>query len=84
MGENYSSPRTFKLICRNKGLTLKLPVHIPPKKNGVAERKNRHLLEVTRALLTEMKVPNTGKKEAVLTACYLINRMPVLSGKSPI
>ncbi|PON43134.1 Ribonuclease H-like domain containing protein, partial [Trema orientale] len=44
--------------------------------NGVAERKNRHQLEVARALLFQMKVSKTYWGEAVLTASYLINRMP--------
>lgn len=57
-----------------------------PQQNGVAERKNRHLLEVARALRFSMNVPKLYWPEAVLTAAYLINRMPsrVLDFKSPI
>ncbi|GAB2276039.1 hypothetical protein Dimus_039165 [Dionaea muscipula] len=47
-----------------------------PPQNGVAEHKNRHLLEVTRALMFHMKVPKVFWSEAVMTATYLINRMP--------
>lgn len=56
-----------------------------PEQNGVAERKNRHLLEVTRALLFEKDVPKRFWNEAVLTATYLINRTmtPVLGNRSP-
>jgi hypothetical protein len=53
--------------------------------NGVAERKNRHLLEVARSLMFTMNVPKFLWREAVMTATYLINRMPsrVLGMKTP-
>ncbi|XP_059590835.1 retrovirus-related Pol polyprotein from transposon RE1 isoform X1 [Vitis vinifera] len=56
-----------------------------PQQNGVAERKNRHLLEVTRCLMFSSNVPNYFWGEAILTATYLINRMPsrVLTFQSP-
>lgn len=57
-----------------------------PQQNGIAERKNRHLLEVARALLFSTKVPKYLWGEAVLTAAHLINRMPsrVLNLKTPL
>ncbi|XP_065880880.1 retrovirus-related Pol polyprotein from transposon TNT 1-94 isoform X1 [Euphorbia lathyris] len=56
-----------------------------PSQNGVAERKNRHLLETTRALLFQTRVPKHFWADAVSTACFLINRMPssVLQGETP-
>ncbi|XP_059632903.1 eIF-2-alpha kinase GCN2 isoform X3 [Cornus florida] len=47
-----------------------------PQQNGIAERKNKHLLEVSRAIMFSMNVPKYLWGEAVLTATYLINRMP--------
>ena len=44
--------------------------------NGVAERKNRHLVETTCTLLLHHKVPQRFWGDAILAACYLINRMP--------
>ncbi|RVW81598.1 Retrovirus-related Pol polyprotein from transposon RE1 [Vitis vinifera] len=49
-----------------------------PSQNGVAERKNRHLLETARALMFQMKVPKQFWADAVSTACFLINRMPTV------
>ncbi|KAK2974296.1 hypothetical protein RJ640_016782 [Escallonia rubra] len=56
-----------------------------PAQNGVAERKNRHLLETARALLFQMKVPKPFWADAISTACFLINCMPstVLNGDVP-
>nr|CAE75905.1 OSJNBa0088I22.18 [Oryza sativa Japonica Group] len=57
----------------------------PIASNGVAERKNRHILEVTRSLMYTMNVPKFLWSEAVITATYLINRMPsrILGMKTP-
>jgi IS30 family transposase len=54
--------------------------------NGLAESKNRHLLEVTLYLMMTMNVPKFMWSEAVMTAAYLINTMPsrVLGYKAPI
>ncbi|XP_047270819.1 BAG-associated GRAM protein 1 isoform X4 [Capsicum annuum] len=47
--------------------------------NGIAERKNRHLLEIARTFLIESHVPLQFWGDAVLTSCYLINRMSSFS-----
>lgn len=55
-----------------------------PEQNGVAEQKNRHILEVVCAIIFTMNVPKTFWSEAIQTVVYLMNRMPspVLSLKS--
>ena len=42
----------------------------------MAERKNRHLLEIVRASLIEANVPVSYWGEALSSATYLINRIP--------
>ena len=56
-----------------------------PQHNGVAERKNHHLVETARTLLLHHKVSQHFWGDAILAACYLINRMPssVLLDKIP-
>ena len=44
--------------------------------NGVAERKNHHILEVARSLMYTMNVPKVLWSEVVMTAIYLINSTP--------
>ena len=47
-----------------------------PYHNGMAERKNRHLLETARVVLFQMHVPKHFWADVVSTACFLINWMP--------
>jgi hypothetical protein len=47
-----------------------------PQQNGVAGRKNQHLLEVVRASLVEAHMPLSYWGEALNSSVYLINRVP--------
>ncbi|KAL2320148.1 hypothetical protein Fmac_029117 [Flemingia macrophylla] len=84
-GREYVNHNLSKFLQDN-GVVHELTCVDTPQQNGVAERKNRHLLEVTRALLFQMSVPKSYWGEAVLTATYLINRLPsrILDGVSPV
>ncbi|KAI5328264.1 hypothetical protein L3X38_027661 [Prunus dulcis] len=57
-----------------------------PQQNGMAERKNRHLLEVVRASLFGANMPRSFWGEAILSATYLINRIPssILNFQTPL
>ncbi|GJV39118.1 putative ribonuclease H-like domain-containing protein [Tanacetum coccineum] len=48
-----------------------------PQQNGVAERKNRTLIEAARTMLADSLLPTTFWAEAVNTACYVQNRVLV-------
>ncbi|GJT11625.1 putative ribonuclease H-like domain-containing protein [Tanacetum coccineum] len=53
-----------------------------PQQNGVAERKNKTLIEATRTMLADLFLPNTFWAEAVSTACYVLNRVLVTKPKN--
>ena len=57
-----------------------------PNKMVWLNTKNRHLLEVARSLLFRSHVPKNLRGEAILTATYLIDRMPsqILKFKTPL
>ncbi|GJR63730.1 putative ribonuclease H-like domain-containing protein [Tanacetum coccineum] len=48
-----------------------------PQQNGVAERKNRTLIEAARTMLADSKLPTMFWTEAVSTACYVLNRVSI-------
>ncbi|BBN67607.1 transposable element gene [Prunus dulcis] len=47
-----------------------------PQQNGMAERKNKHIIETAITLLTEASLPGKFWFHAIAHAAYLINRMP--------
>lgn len=47
-----------------------------PPYNCIAERKNKHVLEVARSLMFQMNVPKYLWREVVMIAAYLIDCMP--------
>jgi transposase InsO family protein len=78
--------QNFANLFKEKGILHQTTCVYTPQQNGVSERKNRHLLEVTRVLLFQNNVPKDFWSDAVLTATYLINRLPSakLDYKSPL
>ena len=57
-----------------------------PQQNGVAERKNWHILEITLVCLIDAHMPSTSWGDAILYVVYLMNRVPssVLQFKTPL
>ncbi|GJX69270.1 putative ribonuclease H-like domain-containing protein [Tanacetum coccineum] len=81
-------------LCAKKGIKREFSMARTPQQNGVAERKNRTLIEAARTMLADSLLPILFWAEAVNTACYVLNRVLVtkpqnktpyelLIGKSP-
>ena len=47
-----------------------------PASNGMAERKNRTLIELTNVMLIESGAPLHFLDEVILTACHVLNGVP--------
>nr|GEV96408.1 putative ribonuclease H-like domain-containing protein [Tanacetum cinerariifolium] len=58
-----------------KGIKRKFSVPRTPQQNGIAERKNRTLIEAARTMLADSLLPIPFWTEAVNTACYVQNRV---------
>ncbi|GJU62384.1 putative ribonuclease H-like domain-containing protein [Tanacetum coccineum] len=54
-----------------KGIKREYSVARTPQQNGIAERRNRTLIEATRTILADSKLPTTFWAEVVSTACYV-------------
>ncbi|GJR30016.1 putative ribonuclease H-like domain-containing protein [Tanacetum coccineum] len=87
--------RDFIEFCGSKGIKREYSNARTLQQNGVAERKNRTLIEAARTMLADSFLPNTFWAEAVSTACYVLNRVLVtkpqnktpyelITGKIPI
>lgn len=73
-GGEYTGHHLRKYLDK-RGVKHELTVPYNPQQNGVAERKNRYLVEMVRCLLNDAKLPNYLWGEALMTANYLQNRL---------
>lgn len=74
-GGEYTSTE-FTSFLNQLGIQRQLTCPHTPEQNGLAERKHRHLLDLTRTLLHDSGSPSKLWAEALSTANYLINRLP--------
>ncbi|GJT42004.1 retrovirus-related pol polyprotein from transposon TNT 1-94 [Tanacetum coccineum] len=82
--------KEMKQFCERKGIKREFSVARTPQQNGVAERKNRTLIEAAKTMLADSKLPTTFWAEAVNTACYVchviilntINHLGEFDGKA--
>jgi transposase InsO family protein len=75
----------FRNWCAEKGIALETTAPYSPSQNGVAERFNRTLVELFRAMLIAHNLPKTLWPEALNYAAYIRNQSytRALEGKTP-
>ncbi|XP_075095180.1 uncharacterized protein LOC142173482 [Nicotiana tabacum] len=91
--QTIRSDNTFELGSNTKassffaeyGILHQTTIPHTPQQISVVDKKNKHLLETSRALLFQSKLPIKYWGDCVLTTTYLINRFPstVLQHLSP-
>ncbi|GKU93614.1 hypothetical protein SLEP1_g7191 [Rubroshorea leprosula] len=64
---------------QEQGIKHEITFPYTPQHNGVAERKNRTIMDMTRSLLKAKGMPNSFWGEAVSCSVYLLNRSPTRS-----
>ncbi|KAM2341820.1 hypothetical protein ACFX1X_014282 [Malus domestica] len=83
-GGEFTS-KEFQELCEANGIRRPLTVPRSPQQNGVAERKNRTILNMARSMLKSKRLPKELWAEVVACAVYLSNRSPTRSvGKDSV
>lgn len=78
-GEFTSSE--FVEFCSVNGIKRQLTAAYTPQQNGVAERKNRTIMNMVRSMLSVKEIPKEFWPEAVKWSTYVLNRSPTLAVK---
>ena len=83
-GGEYMSGE-FEAFLKDNGIKHQLTVSYSPQQNGVAERKNRIIMELVRSMLKTKGLPHHFWAEAAASACYVLNRASTkaVQGKTP-
>jgi transposase InsO family protein len=71
-GGDYFS-NEFSEYLKEHGIQRKYSCSYSPQQNGIAERKNRQIVEIAHAMLNEKNLPNYFWAEVVTTIVYIMN-----------
>ena len=69
-------PGPFKKLLESKGICAQYTMPRSPHQNGIAERRNRTLMEMVRSMVNDSSVPVSLWMYALRTAAYILNRVP--------
>ncbi|GJW53153.1 retrovirus-related pol polyprotein from transposon TNT 1-94 [Tanacetum coccineum] len=84
-GREFDNEVQFGNYCELNGISHNFSAPRTPQSNGVVERKNRTLQEMSRTMLNEQSIPQKFWCNAVDTSTYIINRISIrhILGKTP-
>ena len=66
----------FRQFLKDHGIESQLSAPGQPQQNGVAERRNRTLLDMVRSMMSYASLPNSFWRYALDTAQYVLNLVP--------
>jgi hypothetical protein len=73
-GEEYTS-KEFVNFCKDVRIKRELTTPYNPQQNGVAERKNRTIMEAVNTMIHDQDLPMCLWAETTMTAVYVQNRL---------
>ncbi|GJZ95228.1 retrovirus-related pol polyprotein from transposon TNT 1-94 [Tanacetum coccineum] len=84
-GREFDNEVQFGKYCDLNGISHNFSAPRTPQSNGVVERKNRTLQEMSRTMLNEQSIPQKFWCNAIDTSTYIINRVSIrrILGKTP-
>ena len=74
--ESGQCPGPFAKLLESRGICAQYTMPGTPQQNGVAERRNRTLIEMVRSMLSNCSLPLSLWIYALRTATYVLNRVP--------
>ena len=74
--ESGQCPSPFAKLLESRGIGAQYTMPGTPQQNGVAERRNRALVEMVRSMLSNCSLPLSLWIYALRTATYVLNRVP--------
>jgi transposase InsO family protein len=75
----------FASYCADESVQRHYSAPYNPQQNDVIERRNQTVVGMAQALLKQREMPAVFWGEAVVTAVYILNRLPIkaLNGRTP-
>ncbi|WVZ07573.1 hypothetical protein V8G54_020919 [Vigna mungo] len=74
--ESGQCPGPFAKYLESQGICAQYTMPGTPQQNGVAERRNRTLMDMVRSMLSHSNIPLSLWMHSLKTVVYLVNRVP--------